>query len=141
MLRIELRKMFRSNGLIDDVLVYGTPEDYAQFSEHVNIAISSPEAVVLSGESPICIEISKDNNSDHLFTSLQNERNEYYSMEDWEARSILRVVGTEVVLNELSSFLHDLSARGEGYSYISEFSASSEYSIFSPEWRLNVQNT
>jgi hypothetical protein len=141
MLRIELRQMFRSNGLIDEIVVYGTPEDYAQFSEQVNMAISLPEAVVLNCESPICIEISRDNKSNNLFTSLQNERDEYFSMKDWEARNILRVVGTEVVLNELCSFLLELSARGEGYSYISEFSASSEYSSFSPEWRLHVQNT
>jgi type I restriction-modification system DNA methylase subunit len=141
MLRIELRKMFRSNGLIDDVLVYGVPEDYLQFSQQVNMAISSPEAVILNSESPICIEITKDNKSNNLFTSLQNERDEYFSMKDWEARNILRVVGTEVVLKELCSFLKDLSAGDEGYSYLSEFSASSEYSRFSPEWRLHVHNT
>jgi hypothetical protein len=133
--------MFRSNGLIDDVLVYGASGDYVQFSDQVNMAISSPEAVVLNSESQVCIEIRKDNKSNKLFTALQNERDEYYSMKDWEARNILRVVGTEVVLKELCTFLKDLSARDEGYSYLSEFSASSRYSSFSPEWRLHVQNT
>jgi hypothetical protein len=133
--------MFRPNGLIDDVVVYGAPEDYEQFSERVRAAISSLDAVVLNGDSPICIEISKNNESEDLFTSLQNESNEYFSMKDWSARSILRVVGSETVLKELSEFLSGLSGRGEGYSYISKFSVSSEYSRYSPEWRLHVQNT
>ncbi|MCK9202327.1 MAG: hypothetical protein M0P42_14440 [Gallionella sp.] len=140
-LRIELRQMFRPNGLIDDVVVYGVPEDYRQFSERVKAAISLPDEVVLSTDSPICIEISKGNESEGLFTSLQNESNEYFSMKDWNARNILRVVGSEAVLRELSEFLTCLSGSGDGYSYISEFSISSEYSRYSPEWRLHVQNT
>lgn len=139
--RIELRQLFRPNGLIDDVVVYGTPEDYEQFSERVRVAISSPDAVVLNSDLPLCIEISKNNESEDLFTSLQNERDEYLSMKDWNARSILRVIGSEKVLKELSAFLFDLSRKGEGYSYISEFSVTSEYSRSSPEWRLHVQNT
>jgi hypothetical protein len=133
--------MFRPNGLIDDVVVYGAPEDYEQFSERIRAAISSPDAVVLNSDSPICIEISKNNESEDLFTSLQNESDEYFSMKDWNARKILRVVGSEVVLGKLSEFLSDLSGRGKGYSYISEFSVSSKYSGLSPEWRLHVQNT
>jgi hypothetical protein len=133
--------MFRPNGLIDDVVVYGAPEDYEQFSEQVRAAISLPDAVVLKSDSPICIEISKNNESEDLFTSLQNESDEYFLMKDWNARSILRVVGSEAVLSELSEFLSDLSGRGEGYSYISEFSVSSKYSRISPEWRFHVQNT
>jgi len=141
MLKIELRQMFRSNGLIDDVVVYGVPEDYRQFSEKVKAAISSPGAVMLSYDSPVCMEISKSDESKVLFTSLQNKSNKYLSMEDWNARSILRVVGSEAVLRELSAFLSDVSRRGEGYSYISEFSVSKEYSCLAPEWRLHVQNT
>lgn len=133
--------MFRPNGMIDDVVVYGAPEDYEQFSEQVRAATSSPDAVVLNSDSLICIEISKNNESEDLFTSLQNGRNEYFSMADWKARSILRVVGSEAVLNELSEFLSDLAGRVEGYSYISEFSVFSEYSDSSPEWRLHVENT
>ena len=140
MLRIELRQIFRSNGLIDDVVVYGAPEDYEQFSKQIKAAISSSDAVVLNSDSPILIEISKDNKSEILFTSLQNESDEYFSMEDWSARSILRVIGSEAVLKKLSEFLPDLSGRGEGYSYISEFSISNEYSSFSPEWRFHVKN-
>jgi hypothetical protein len=140
-LKIELRQMFRPNGLIDDVVIYGTPEDYELFSERVSSALSSPDAVVLNSDSPMCIEISMNKESEDLFTSLQNENNEYFSMKDWNARSILRVVGSEAVLRELSEFLSDLSGKGKGYSYISEFSASSKYSGLSPEWRLHVQNT
>jgi hypothetical protein len=133
--------MYRSNGLIDDFVVYGAPEDYLKFSELVKAAISSPGVVVLECDSPIHIEISKDYPFNMLFTTLQNESNEYFLTKDWEARNILRVFGTEAILDELSSFLIDLSGRGEGYSYISEFSEQSEYSNQSPEWRLHVQNT
>ena len=140
MLRIELRQIFRSNGLIDDVVFYGAPEDYEQFSKQIKAAISSSDAVVLNSDSPILIEISKDNKSEILFTSLQNESDKYFSMEDWSARGILRVIGSEAALKKLSEFLSDLSGRGEGYSYISEFSISNEYSSFSPEWRFHVKN-
>jgi hypothetical protein len=140
-LRIELRQMFRSNGLIDDVVVFGKPEDYQQFSERVKAAIASSAPVVLECEPTVCVEISKNNSSDDLFTSLQNESNEYFSMQAWEARNILRVTGPESILSQLSAFLTALSAKGEGYSYISEFSESSSYSRYSPEWRLHVQNT
>lgn len=133
--------MFRSNGLIDDVVTYGTPTDYVQFSEKVRAAAGSPDAVMLNTDSPILIEISKNNESEELFTSLQNESNDYFSMKDWNARNILRVVGSETILRELSAFLSDLSVRGKGYSYISEFSVSSTYSRYSPEWRLQVHNT
>ena len=141
MLKIQLRQMFRSNGLIDDVVVYGSVEDYVQFSERVRASIFSSNAVLLDSDSPIRIEISKNNEFEELFTSLQNESNDYFSMADWNARSILRLVGSEAVLKTLSEFLYDLSGRGEGYSYISEFSDSSEYSNSSPEWRLHVQVT
>ena len=140
-LKIELRQMFRANGLIDDVVVYGSPEDYVQFSGKVKEAIYLPAAVVLKTASPTCIEISKGNESEDLFTSLQNESDEYFSMEDWNARNILRVVGSEEVLSKLSDFLVDLSGRGKGYSYLSEFSDSCRYSGLSPEWRLHVQDT
>jgi hypothetical protein len=133
--------MFRSNGLIDDVVIYGTPEDYRLFAERVRAAMSSAEVVVLDSDSAIRIEVSKDNASDDLFTSLQNESGEYSSMQDWQSRNVLRVLGSDAQLAELSAFLVDLSRRGDGYSYISEYSASTGYSRFSPEWRLHVQNT
>ena len=141
MLKIVLRQMRRSNGLIDDVVVYGAPEDYQKLSEQVKAAVSSSNAVVLQSDTSICIEITKCNELDDLFTSLQNENNEYFTTKAWEARNILRVSGSEKLLTELSLFLSDLSGRGEGYSYISEFSDHSEYSSHSPEWRLHVQNT
>ena len=141
MLKIVLRQMQRSNGLIDDVVVYGAPEDYQKFSEQVKTAASSSNAVVLQSDSSICIEISKCNESDDLFTSLQNQSNEYFTTKAWEDRNILRVSGSGKLLTELSLFLSDLSGRGEGYSYISEFSELSEYSSHSPQWRLHVQNT
>lgn len=133
--------MFRSNGLIDDVVIYGAPEDYQLFAERVRVAISSSEVVILDSDSSIRIEVSKDNASDDLFTSLQNESGEYCSMQDWQSRNVLRVSGSDAQLGELSAFLFDLSGRGEGYSYISEYSKSSGYSRYSPEWRLHVQNT
>lgn len=141
MLRVELRQMYRSNGLIDEFVVYGEPEDYVRFSEEVRSAISSPAPVIVKTDSPLQIEVSKGNESEDLFTSLQNESGEYFSMDAWNARSILRVIGSEQVLIELSDFLADLSGRGNGYSYISEFSESRNYSSHSPEWRLHVQDT
>jgi hypothetical protein len=89
MLRIELHQMFRSNGLIDDFVIYGAPDDYEFFSEQVRVAASSTGAVVLNTNSPIRIEISKDSESAELFTSLQNESAEYFSMKEWNDRSIL----------------------------------------------------
>lgn len=140
MLKIEARKIFSSKGLVDDLVVYGKPEDYLFFSEVIKTAISSSRAVVLSTDSPIRIEVSRDNESEELFTSLQNENNKYYSIKEWEERSILRVIGSEKVLNQLHSFLVNLTGKGEGYSYISEYSDSNAYSHCSPEWRLHIQN-
>jgi len=47
MLKFELRQLFRSHGLIDDVVVFGMPDDYVHFSERVATAIVSPEPVAL----------------------------------------------------------------------------------------------
>ena len=141
MIKIEARKMYRSNGLIDDIVVYGTPEDYVSLSDSVQAAVSSSEPTILETSSITRIEISRDNEAQKLFTSLQNESNEYFSHKEWEERNILRVIGSDTILNQLSSFLHELSSKGEGYSYISEYSDSSNYSSFSPEWRLHVENT
>lgn len=141
MLRIELRQMFRSNGLIDDFVVYGKPEDYVHFSERVKSAMESPAELVLGGDRPVRIEISEENETGYLFTSLQNENDQYLSMQDWESRSVLRVIGSEAVLRELCAFLLDLSGRGEGYSYISQFSETYKYADLSPEWRLHVEKS
>jgi hypothetical protein len=139
-LSIELRQIFRPNGLIDDVVVYGAPVDYLQFSESVKRAIATCDPVVLETDSPISIEIKREKDAGHLFTSFQNEANEYFSLRDWNDRNILRVVGSEAVLSELSGFLSDLAGRGRGYSYISEYSESNAYSGNSPEWRLHVED-
>jgi hypothetical protein len=140
MLKFELRQMFRSNGLIDDVVVFGIPEDYVRFSERVAAAVASKEPVVLRTASDICVEISRDDNLETLFTSLQNENDEYISMNAWNTRNILRVVGSERTLVNLSTFLLAVSGRGVGYSYISEFAEGGQYSGHSPEWRLHVQS-
>lgn len=133
--------MYRSNGLIDDFVVYGTAEDYVHFSNIVKEAVSSSKPLVLATDSSFNIQVSKDSEFDELFTSLQSEDNQYFSHKDWENRSILRVIGSELVLETLHKFLQDLSHRGEGYSYISEYSESNHYSTYSPEWRLHVENT
>ena len=130
--------MFRSNGLIDDFVCNGVPEDYLQFVENVKSVLASKESKKITTDSSLLIEITLDEKADELFTSLQNEKNEYFSIKEWEARDILRVIGDEAVLNELQRFLIDLSGRGEGYSYISEYSEEYKYSPFSPEWRLHV---
>lgn len=141
MLKIEARQMFRSNGLIDDFAVYGAPEDYLRFNETIKAAVSGDKAVMLDTDTPLSIEVTLDNEAHELFTSLQNENNEYLSMEEWNERNILKVAGSEEVLIELCTFLVSLSKRGNGYSYISEYSEKHKYSQYSPEWRLHVENT
>ncbi|MBL8264628.1 MAG: hypothetical protein JNM58_19610 [Xanthomonadaceae bacterium] len=138
MLKIELRQLFRSNGLIDDFVLFGKPEDYVAFSAHVAEATTSEKPVVLRSDSNVIIEISLDEGMPELFTSLQNARDEYFSMDAWNARDILRMMGSSEVLCELSSFLFELSTRGNGYSYLSEFSTSMRCSAESPSWRLHV---
>lgn len=142
MLRIEARQLFSSNGLIDDLIVVGLPQDYVKFSEVVNVALSSEkfERIKVKDSFIIEVEVNQVHESE-IFTSLQNETNEYYSLKDWENRRILRVKGGREALIELSEFLVDLSQKGTGYSYISEYSTEYGYSIYSPEWRLMVEST
>jgi len=139
MLRLEHRQMYRSNGLIDDFVLYGEPSDYLSFAKKIGAALHSREAETLSTESPIQIEISINEESQVLWTALENEGNFYPSIDAWNTRDILRVAGNPAVLEELRGFLVDLSGRARGYSYISEFSQDSSYSVDSPEWRLHVQ--
>jgi len=137
--RIETRQMFRTNGLIDDFVLFGKAEEYVLFASLVEKAITSKAFVPMLTESEITIQIYLSDSDHELFTSLQNDTNDYYSMEDWNNRNYLRVFGCKEVLLELSKYLMDLSARGEGYSYISEYSDNLEYSSLSPEWRLHVE--
>ena len=138
MLNIQARQMFRSNGLIDDFVANNAPEDYLQFAESIQSVLSSKESEEIKTDSSLLIKTSLDEEADELFTSLQNEKNEYFSIKEWEERNILRVISSEAVLNELQRFLIELSGRGEGYSYLSEYSEEYKYSPFSPEWRLHV---
>ena len=140
MLKLELRQKFWSNGLIDDVVVFGLPEDYVHFSEAVAAAIVSPQPVVLRTDTHVCVEITRNDNIDTLFTSLQNQSDEYFSMDAWNARSILRVLASERTLLKLSTYLLAVAGRGIGYSYISEFTEPGQYSDQSPEWRLHIQS-
>ena len=141
MLKIEAREMFRPNGLIDDFLVYGKPEDYIHLSKQVVSVISSKNPIMVSTDSEISIEISIDENRTELFTSLQNKEHDYFSMGMWKARNILRFMGNENILESLHMFLINLSQRGEAYSYISEYSTIEKYSKQSPEWRLHLEIT
>ncbi|MGA8204093.1 MAG: hypothetical protein WB812_06200 [Woeseiaceae bacterium] len=140
-MKIEARQIFRSNGLIDDLVVYGKPEDYLLFADFVGKAITSKKPTLLLSVSDISVQIVRDESESELFTSLQNETNEYYSIDDWNNRTILRVIGSSSVLANLQTYLDDLSGRGDGYSYISEYSETSSYSSNSPEWRLHVEFT
>lgn len=141
MLRIEHRKMFRPNGLIDDFVLYGMPNDYLAFAAMVGAAIRGGRAETLRTESGIHIEILSVGEQHELRTSLQNEDDFYPSLEAWQQRNILRVSGSAAVLERLRHFLVEVSGRGEGYSYISEYSDESPYFTDSPEWRLHVQAT
>ncbi|UTW44277.1 hypothetical protein KFE80_07650 [bacterium SCSIO 12696] len=140
-MRIEARQIFRSNGLIDDLVLYAKPEDYLQFAGFIGKAISSKKPVLMLSESKISIEVILDELEEELFTSLQNRANEYLSMDDWNNRDILRVYGSSRSLAGLQAFLVDIAGRGEGYSYMSEYSKSDDYSKRSPEWRLHVEST
>jgi hypothetical protein len=138
MLRVEYRKMYRPNGLMDDFVLYGEPVDYVAFAAAVETAIESGEVKALETASSIHIEIRTVDGRDALFTSLQNQEDFYPSATDWDQRNILRVAGSRATLQRLRHFLVDLSGRGEGYSYISEYSEDHGYSANSPEWRLHV---
>ncbi|WP_203142927.1 hypothetical protein [Marinobacter mangrovi] len=140
-MRIEARQMFRPNGLIDDLVVYGKPEDYLLFADYLGKAVSSEEPISMASESDIVVEITREEAKAELFTSLQNEQNEYFSFDDWNNRTILRIYGSGSVLSALQSFLRDLAGRGNGYSYISEYSERYSYARNSPEWRLHVEIT
>ncbi len=140
-MRIEARQMFRSNGLIDDLVLYAKPDEYHQFADFIGKAISSKKTTLMLSESDISIEIIRDEDEEELFTSLQNKTNDYFSMDDWNNRDILRIYGSNRVLFSLQEFLNDLAGRGEGYSYISEYSENENYSNNSPEWRLHVEIT
>lgn len=141
MLQVEHRQMYRSNGLIDDFVLHGKPDDYLAFASKVEAAVGSGQTEVLATASHISIEIAQAGSQAELFTSLQNRDNEYLTVEAWKARDILRVYGNGAVLEALHRFLLDLSTRGEGYSYLSEYSETFAYSRCSPQWRLHVNVT
>ncbi|WP_223789881.1 hypothetical protein [Marinicella meishanensis] len=138
-LRIEHRKMYRSNGLIDDFVVYGAPEEYLLFAYLVDKAIAATQPIMMLTESNITVEINcADFIKDQLFTTLENEQGEYLTHADWEARDRLRIYGNPTILRALQQFLIDLSGRGKGYSYLCEYSTTHPYAADSPEWRLHV---
>ncbi|WP_445354375.1 hypothetical protein ACJJI5_13905 [Microbulbifer sp. EKSA008] len=138
-MKIEVRQMFRSNGLIDDLVLSAKSEDYLLFADAVGKAIGKNESVLVISESEISIEIICDETKEELFTALQNKANDYFSMDDWNSRNILRVYGSAGILASFQRFLVKLAGRGPGYSYISEYSEGYSYSIFSPEWRLHIE--
>ncbi len=140
-MRIEARQLFRSNGLIDDLVLHAKPEEYLQFAEIVDQAINSKQPKLILSESDILIEIIYRDAGEELSTSLQNKTNNYISMDDWKARNILRIFGNANALIALQAFLIDLAGRGKGYSYLSEYSNDCKYSNNSPEWRLHVEIT
>lgn len=141
MLRIEHRQMYRSNGLIDDFVLYGTPADYVALASKLGDAGRDGRAEYLRTDSSIHIEILRKDEQHDLRTSLQNEDDFYPTLDAWQRRNILRISGSAAVLERLSHYLVDVSGRGEGYSYISECPGESSYLIDSPEWRLHVQAT
>ncbi len=151
MLTIDYRKMFCSNGLIDDFVLHGAPQDYLDFAKAIQKVLSSGEKAILDTSEVDKIEISIDEDIEdiedeseeapeeeieELFTSLQNEDNSYLSIADWENRDILRLQGSRVVLEEARRFLVALAKETEGYSYLDEYSDTYGYSRYSPVWRL-----
>src|SRR5690554_3142322 len=120
MIHVEHREMYRPNGLIDDFIVYGSPSGYIALASRIRSAIETGRPEVVRTFSEICIEIQVEPELVELRTSLQNEANLYATKDAWAQRDIVRLSGGEKVLEALSAFLVGLSARGEGYSYISE---------------------
>ena len=138
MLQVEHRRMMRINGLIDDFVLHGEPSDYLEFAAAVESAIESTEPIKLRTASAFHIEIACKGDSLELYTSLQNDDDEYFSLDDWEQRDTLRIWGSTPVLRQLHAFLRSLPDRGQGYSYISEYSEEHPYYQFSPQWRLHT---
>jgi len=139
MIDIEHRQMYRSNGLIDDLVLHAGTPDYIYFAAQVRLAIDNGRLETVSTSSRFRIEITCAPEQMELFTSLQNQEDVYPTMEEWTQRSIVRVRGSAQVLESLHGFLLDLPRRGEGYSYISEYAEHLAYSSHSPEWRLHVR--
>jgi hypothetical protein len=140
MIEVEHRKMFRPNGLLDDFVLYGSPSDYIALASSVRSAIASGKPEIVQTSSHIILRIEVEEDLQELFTLLQNRDNFYASMDDWERRDILTVTGGYEVLQALDGFLQDLSTRGEGYSYLSEYSEQFAYAADSPRWRLHVRS-
>ena len=138
MLHVEHRQMFAINGLIDDFVLYGKPSDYVEFARAVESASHGEPTTILHTATSLRIEINNEPEIKQLMTSLQNQANEYLSTDDWAKRDILRVWGSQAILKQLHTFLIDLSGRGEGYSYLAEFSEEDLIHHSSPEWRLHV---
>ena len=139
MIDLEHRQMYRSSGLIDDFVLHGRSADYRSFALQVQAAVRSGKPEQVPTSSPIGIEIACDPSQADLFTSLQNQDGLYPDMKEWAQRSILKLRGSTEVLEALCAFLIDLSGRGQGYSYISEYSEQFGYAEDSPEWRLHVR--
>ena len=138
MLHVEHRQMFAINGLIDDFVIYGKPSDYVEFARAVESAAHGQPTAILRTATSFRIEINNEPDTKRLMTSLQNEENEYLSMDDWARREILRIWANQAILEQLHTFLIDLSGRGKGYSYLAEFSEEDLIHHSSPEWRLHV---
>ena len=142
MLRLEYRQMYSANGLIDDFVLFGSQLDYLKFSQMVESAINSlsPVELELRDDSDIRIVIYHDEEKNVLFTSLQNQEDFYLTMQDWHERDQLKIIGSSRILKALASFLENIAQYETGYSYISEFSETYEYSSGSPQWRLHTES-
>lgn len=138
-MKIQVRKLFRPNGLIDDVVICATPSEYLLLAEIVEKVIKTGDPISMHSESEITIETRLDKRHQTLFTSLQNKTNDYASIKEWESRDILRVFGDKDVLTNLQQFFRSLANLGVGYSYMSEYSEKTHYSNDSPEWRFHVE--
>jgi hypothetical protein len=114
MIHIEHREMQRSNGLIDDFVVYGSPDDYNSLASRVRSAVGSGEPEIVHTSSRIGIEIQIDPELSELFTSLQNQDNLYPTKSAWAERNILRVAGGKEVLEALSAFFTTLVRAAKG---------------------------
>lgn len=57
MIHVEHREMYRTNGLIDDFVVYGSPGGYIALASRIRSAIETGRPEVVRTSSEICIEI------------------------------------------------------------------------------------
>lgn len=140
-MRIEVRQLPPSNVWADDIIVYGTPVDYQSFAEFVDKCLETNSPTLMLTESDVLVEIVLDESQDELLSSYQVNQSDDASMEHVNHEIVLRVCGNRTILSVLKEFLVDLSGRGDGYSYLCEYSEKYDCAEESKDWRMHVEDS